>query len=239
MAWRQQDIPGGTLDLFEPSAATGSGGLLFLPGHSGKTLASSAEWTRELEFVGMRAACPVVGCGWWVDAAPRIRGKTPIEWLQADLVPTLKEVWQCDSRAISLGGVSLGGQAALQLAYRFPRDYPRVVAISPAIDFHLLYGLGLPMDSWYESAESARQHTAPLNLHPLAWPPHQLITCDRDDTEWFESSQRLASKLTSSGIPHTTRFEALGLGHTWSYFNTQAHTAITALHSWGQTLMGD
>ena len=90
----------------------------------------------------------------------------------------------------------------------------------------LEYGLGLPLDDWYSSPEDARQQTIPLHLNPLNWPAHQLLACDADDDDWFEGVERLASKLTSSGIPVTTAFESHDMGHCWDYFDTAASTVI-------------
>ena len=69
MSWSLREVPGGAIELFEPSTPQPAVGLLFLPGHSGKTLAASAAWTSSLEHTGLRAACPVSGSGWWLDAA--------------------------------------------------------------------------------------------------------------------------------------------------------------------------
>jgi len=116
-------------------------------------------------------------------------------------------------------GVSMGGQGALRLAYRFPNQFPVVAALAPAIDFHTWHGRGLPLDEMYVTAEAARQDTATLLLHPLNWPRHQLLMCDPGDGDWFEGTQRLASKLYSTGIPFESDFETRHGGHSWEYFN--------------------
>ena len=111
-------------------------------------------------------------------------------------------------------------------AYRHSRDYPVVAAVAPAIDFHKLHGLGLPLDDWYASPEDARQQTVPLHINPLAWPVHQLLACDSDDRDWYEGVERLAGKQHSSGIPVTTEFESHGLGHCWDYFDIVADSVV-------------
>ncbi|HAA50495.1 MAG TPA: hypothetical protein DCE43_12325, partial [Planctomycetaceae bacterium] len=69
MTWSSHEVPGGVVELFQPSSPRSSTGLLFLPGQSLKTLAASNTWTRLLEQSGLRAACPVSGNGWWLDAS--------------------------------------------------------------------------------------------------------------------------------------------------------------------------
>ena len=89
----------------------------------------------------------------------------------------------------------MGGQGALQLAYRYPREFPVVAAISPAIDFHHWYGQGLPLDEMFASREAARQATATLQIHPLGWPRHQLLVCDPEDVDWYEGVDRLVAEI--------------------------------------------
>jgi len=226
MSWSLREVPGGEIELYEPSTPRPEFGLLFLPGHSGKTLATSTAWTASLEHSGLRAACPVSGSGWWLDASDPIGDRTPLQWLHQDVVSWLRGEWRTGPRGLAVAGVSLGGQAALGLAYRHSRDYPVVAAVAPAIDFHKLHGLGLPLDNWYASPEDARQQTVPLHINPLAWPVHQLLTCDSDDEDWYDGVERLAGKLHSSGIPVTTEFGSHGLGHCWDYFDTAADPVV-------------
>lgn len=226
MSWSSHEVPGGAIELFEPSTPQATIGLLFLPGHSLRTLATSTAWTGSLERAGLRAACPVGGSGWWLDAADPIGDRTPLEWLHHDVVSWLRNEWGTGERGLAVTGVSLGGQAALGLAYRHSRDYPVVAAVAPAVDFHKLYGLGLPLDNWYSGPEDARQQTVPLHLNPLNWPAHQLLTCDTDDGDWFEGVERLAGKLRSSGVPVTTLFESHALGHCWDYFDAAASPVV-------------
>ncbi len=226
MSWSRGEIPGGAIELFEPSTAEPSIGLLFLPGHSGTTLNNNTTWTQALERAGLRAACPVAGSGWWLDDSDPIANRTPLQWLHQVVAGWLKTEWDTRPGGLAVSGVSLGAQAALGLAYRHARDYPVVAAVAPAVDFHKLHGLGLPLDDWYNSSEDARQHTVPLHINPLDWPVHQMLCCDSDDHEWFDGVQRLTGKLHSSGIPVTTLFESHQLGHCWDYFNTAANHVV-------------
>ena len=90
------------------------------------------------------------------------------------------------------------------------------------MDFQDWWGRGLPLDDMFDSQEAARQQTAILHLQPLNWPRHQLIVCDPGDADWIHSSERLASKLYSSGIPFESDFETSNGGHSWDYFDVMA-----------------
>jgi S-formylglutathione hydrolase FrmB len=149
-----------------------------------------------------------------------------MQWLRESIIPFIESHWKISTPQIALLGVSMGGQGVLQLAYRYAREFPVVAAISPAVDFHQLYGHGLPLDSMYASAEDARQETVVLNLHPLAWPRRQFFCCDPQDADWFQGCTRLAMKLSSSGIMYERDFETSAGGHSWDYFNHMAPAAI-------------
>ena len=141
-------------------------------------------------------------------------------------MPFIQQRWQVKTRQIGLTGISMGGQGVLQLAYRHAREFPVVAAISPAVDFHRWYGTGLPLDEMFDSQEHARQETVTLQIHPLNWPRHQLLTCDPVDVDWFEGVERLAMKLSSSGIAFESDLESSHGGHSWEYFNHMAPRVI-------------
>ncbi|MGH7200003.1 MAG: alpha/beta hydrolase-fold protein, partial [Planctomycetaceae bacterium] len=81
-------------------------------------------------------------------------------------------------------------------------------------------------DEMFPNREAARQQTAILQVHPLNWPRHQLLTCDPADAVWFEGAERLGMKLSSTGIPFESDFETTHGGHSWEYFNHMAPRAI-------------
>jgi len=123
----------------------------------------------------------------------------------------------------------MGGQGALQLAYRHPNDFPVVAALSPAIDVQDWYGQGLPLDEMFPDREAVRQQTAVVQIQGLNWPRHQLIVCDPIDRECIPSVERLLSKLRSSGIPFESDLGTSHGGHSWDYFNHMASAAIQYL----------
>jgi pimeloyl-ACP methyl ester carboxylesterase len=223
--WTHAEIGGKRADLFEPDRPAEAGFVvLFLHGYAGITLKDNAAYSHELDRYGLRAVCPHAPRSWWGDLVyrdfdPQV---TPLKFLHGPVREFIAARWNAAPPAIALAGVSMGGQGALRLAYRYPQEFPVVAAISPVVDFHIWHGRGLSLDEIYPSSEAARQDTVTVQLHPLNWPRHQLLTCDPADTECFEGAQQLASKLASSGIPFERDFQTSGGGHSWTYFDKLA-----------------
>jgi pimeloyl-ACP methyl ester carboxylesterase len=231
-AWRQVEIGGKPADAFEPAQVDSGAAVLFLHGHGLITLLDNPAYTAELERTGLRCLCPHGRRSWWGDRLcsefdPRV---TPADYIRRQVLPWMKDAWGTVPPMIALLGVSMGGQGALRLVYRFPQEFPIVAALAPMVDFQNWYGRGLPLDAMYDSAEGARQDTATLLVHPLNWPRHQLLMCDPGDREWFEGTERLASKLSSTGIPFETDFTTRHGGHSWEYFNHIAPAALRFIH---------
>lgn len=230
--WRRLEIGGKPADLFEPSRPSAHGfTVLFLHGHGEITLRENVAYSTELDRHGLRCLCPAGRRSWWGDRVCREFDPelTPHRYLQERVLGWLEANGGAAPPGIALLGVSMGGQGVLKLAYREPQKFPVVAALAPAIDFHLWHGRGYPLDEMYDSAEQARQDTATVLIHPLNWPRHQWLGCDPGDAEWFEGVERLASKLSSTGIPFESDFETRAGGHSWDYFNRQAPTVIEFL----------
>lgn len=220
--WEQVTIDGHPADVYEPAGVVAAGrGVLHLHGHGLETLRGNPVWSAELERHGLRCVCPHGARSWWLDRVcdefdPQL---APLRFLHDRVVPWMAQRWDVRPPLIGLTGISMGGQGVLQLAYRFPREFPVVAAIAPAVDFHNWHGRGLPIDAMFATREAARQETALLQIHPLNWPRHQLLLCDPADAEWFESADRLTMKLSSSGIPFESDLTTTHGGHSWDYFN--------------------
>jgi len=227
VSWREESIEGVTADVYPPSEADGAV-LLFLHGHTGRTVKDNPVWTELLDTHGLGCVCPHGARCWWLDrpCGEFASELTPLAFLRDRVVPWIGEQFGVAPPRIPLCGVSMGGQGALQLAYRQPREFPIVAAISPAVDFQNWHGRGLPLDEMFASPEAARQETAILTLHPLNWPRHQLIVCDPTDEEWFESSERLTMKLSSMGILHERDLETQAGGHGWEYYDAMAPRVV-------------
>jgi len=229
--WSAVEVDGRQVEIYDPGYDDPLGCVLYLHGHGKVGLAENRIFTQLLHDNKLIAVCPDGGQAWWMDdVCPDFDQQvTPMQWLREAIVPFIERKWQIASPRIALLGTSMGGQGALQLAYRYAREFPVVAAISPAVDFHQLHGHGLPLDSMYENLEDARQETVVLNLHPLAWPRHQFLCCDPQDEDWFDGCARLGMKLSSSGIMYQRDFETSAGGHSWDYFNHMAPQAFDHL----------
>jgi poly(3-hydroxybutyrate) depolymerase len=227
--WQRLEAAGRELELFVPAGSESIAGVvLFLHGHGEVLLSGNPVFTRLFQQHRLVAVCPSGRRSWWLDVVceefdPVV---TPQQWLVQSLVPWIEQRLEVQPPRIALLGVSMGGQGVLQLAYRYALKFPVVAAISPAVDFHQLYGAGIPLDGMFPDAEAARQATVVLNLHPLQWPRYQYFCCDPADVEWYDGAARLGMKLSSSGILHERDLLITAGGHTWSYFNRMAEPAI-------------
>ncbi|MGQ0634405.1 MAG: alpha/beta hydrolase-fold protein [Planctomycetaceae bacterium] len=231
--WYTVEISGKSADVFEPARGGPQGyTVLFLHGHAEISLKNNDAYSSEFERFGLRCICPHGRRSWWGERICREFDSelTPAAFVRQHVLPWLNSTWGVAPPRIGLLGVSMGGQGALKLAYRDPELFPVVVVLAPAVDFHTWHGRGLPLDEMYPTRESARQDTATLLIHPLNWPRHQLLLCDPTDEEWFEGVERLASKLSSTGIPFDHDFTTSHGGHSWDYFNHVARPAVQYLH---------
>lgn len=230
--WTTTAVDGHRVDVFAPGSNEDLAGcVLFLHGHGRVMLTENTTFSRLFQQHKLCAVCPDGERSWWMDRvctefSPEI---SPQDWLLEQMLPFIEERFGIIPPKIGLLGISMGGQGALQLSYRHGGQFPVVAAISPAVDFHQLYGQGLPLDEMFTNIEDARQATAVLNLNPLAWPRHQWYCCDPSDTEWLDGCIRLGMKLSSSGILHERDTVTSAGGHSWEYFNHMAPKAIEHL----------
>lgn len=201
--WTTRHSDAGAIDCFVPTSAPPlPHAVLYLRDRGGPEPAENSVLTTALERHRLRAYAPAFDGCWWVD---RVCDAfpfeiSPLEWLRTTAAAEIRELWNVPARGIGLLGTGVGGNGALQLAYRFPKEFPVVAAIAPAIDFHTHYDRDPVLQAVFSSAEAGRQETATLRIHPLNWPPHQWLACDPHDPDWFEGCERLISKLSSIGI---------------------------------------
>lgn len=223
-------IAGQHADLLSPAGDI-VGAVIFLHGYDNVTLRDRPAFHAALERHALAAICPHgPGC-WWTDAVfpPFHPSQSPIDFLRGPVLDFLRETLHIQPPRIAVTGVEMGGQGALQLAYRQPREFPTVAAISPKVDFETWHGHGTTLDQLFPDRESARQHTATLHIHPLNWPKRQLLLCDPADQYAIDGVLTLASKLSSSGIPFERDFETTHGGYGWSYADAMADRAIAFL----------
>jgi pimeloyl-ACP methyl ester carboxylesterase len=230
--WQRKEIDGRPADVFDPlPAGAGAGVVLFLHDFDAQSLSESPTFTAELARHKLRAVCPIADRCWWTTVpCPDFDSQTsPLQYVRESVVPFIDRRWSLANRGLGLLGIGMGGQGVLQLAYRWPRDFPIVAAISPAIDFQNWYGYGLSLDQMFASKEAARQQTATLHIHPMNWPKQQFLCCDPADEYWFEGIDRLSMKLASIGIPFERDLTTTGGGHSWTYFERMAAPAMRFL----------
>ncbi len=230
MSWSRIQVAEKPADLFVPlESQKPDGVLLFLHGYDGVTLKDNESFTRELVRHNLIALCPSGPQCWWTDAVyPQFDPElSPVEFLARHVPAYCQDTWQIAPPNIAVTGIEMGGQGALQLAYRHARQFPTVVAISPKVDFETWWGHGMSLDVLFSDRESARQRTATLHLHPLNYPKNQLLLCDPVDAYCFEGVLTLASKLSSTGIAFEQDFETSRGGYGWDYANAMAARTIS------------
>ena len=228
--WTSTDLAGKPADLYDPPGGRPRLGVLHL--HGGETLRDRPAFTRLLGELGMACISADGGPSWWADrVCPVFDPHVTAERHVLDvLVPFMRERWGLRPRAVGLLGIGMGGQGALRLAFKRPDLFPVVAALAPALDYHELYGRGLPLDEMYDSKEQCRQDTAPMHVHPTHYPPHLLFCTDPDDP-WFRGSDRLHEKLSALGVVHEADLTTRAGGHSPAYFDHLAERALRFLHA--------
>jgi S-formylglutathione hydrolase len=224
-SWSIADLAGKPADVYDlPNGSRPRFGILHLHGIGLESLRDRPAFTRLFDELQLACVCPRGQRCWWADRVcfefdPQL---TPERYLLDQVVPFFHARWGLPARAIGLQGISMGGQGALRLAFKYPERFPVVAATSAAIEYHELYGQGTPLDSMYDSKEQCRQDTAILHISPLKAPPHIFFCIDPDDARWFRGNDRLHEKLSALGIAHEADLGTRAGGHSWDYFN---HTA--------------
>lgn len=234
-AWSSVEIAGHRASVLEPTEPHPQNlAVIYLHAVGCEDLAEDPVFTAELAQRGLRVIAPHSGESWWSDRplGDFDDSRTAEHYVVHDVVQAIQERWAIEPPRIGLVGVSMGGQAALRMAYRFPGKFPVAAAISPAIDFHqwlerptaqaeIVTGLR----KLYRDPEHARQDTATLHVHPLNWPRHQFFCSDPLD-HWHEGADRLQMKLASLGIPHQCDLVTSAGGHSWDYFHAMAPRVV-------------
>ncbi len=235
--WIQLDLAGHAADVYEPLGDVRPRfAILYLHGVDLETLTDKPAFTRlfdELgDELGLVCICPKCERCWWTDRlCPEFDAAITAEkYLLQQVVPYIGERWGIHARAIGLLGIGMGGQGALRLAFKYPRLFPAVAAIAPAIDYHEWYGQGSALDQMYDSKEQCRQDTATMHVHPSEYPPHLFFCIDPLDHQWFRGNDRLHEKLNALGVPHEYDDRTSKGGHGWDYFNHMAERALRFVH---------
>lgn len=223
--WQRIEVAGREVDWFE-GPTDRKLGLIYLHPVGLESPADNAVFTELFAGKGFTVAAPRGGRCWWVDRQCEEfeAERTPEQFLVNDLQP-----WLCERlgvRQVAVAGVSMGGQGALRLGLKYPRQFPIVASIAGAIDFQHWHGHGSPLDRMYASAEQCRLDSAVIHLDGCKFPPHIWFVCDPADSLCYQGNDRLHEKLNAYGIPHQTDLESSNGGHTWEYFNGMAEPML-------------
>jgi S-formylglutathione hydrolase len=221
--WTRVDIADKPADVYEP-AGRPRFGVVHLHGADLQTLWERPAFSRLFDELRLACVCPHGDHSWWSDRIwPAFDPHVSAErHLLQEVLPFFERRWRLRTRTVGLQGVSMGGQGALRLACKRPDLFPVVAAIAPALDYHELYGRGLPVDTLYDSKEQCRQDTALLHVHPSHYPPHIFFCIDPTDADWCRGNDRLHEKLSALGIAHEIDFTTCAGGHSWDYFEHMA-----------------
>jgi pimeloyl-ACP methyl ester carboxylesterase len=227
--WTHEWIGGKPADIYEPpNIDQPRFGVLFLHPIGNETLRDRPAFTRVLDRFSLPCICPLAPYTWWTDRVlPSFDPTLTAEGHVLDnVLPAFTQRWELRPRSIGLLGISMGGQAALRLAFKHPRVFPVAAGIASAIDYHDFYGQGFSLDEMYDSKEQCRQDTATMHVPPHDFPPHLFFAIDPEDADWVRGNDRLHEKLNALGVPHTLDMTTSAGGHTWEYFNRMAEPAI-------------
>lgn len=229
--WTVEQVAGHPCDVYEPPRRNDHRyAVIYLHGvHLGR-LDQNPIWTGEFARLGLPVVAPVTRRSWWTNKIceefdPHL---TAERHLLDNVLPFVQARFGSEPPRIALLGTSMGGQGALRFSFKHPNKFPIAAAVAPAIDYQQRFDdpeeETLPL--MYPDAESARQDTATLHVHPLNWPRNIWFCSDPSDARWHESAQKLRMKLAALGIPHDVDLETQGGGHSWTYYNHIGPKAI-------------
>jgi pimeloyl-ACP methyl ester carboxylesterase len=230
--WTTLDIAGKPADVYDLAAGVKPRfGILFLHPSGLETLRDRTAFTRLFDELRLTCVCPMGLLSWWADRVfpPFDPERTPERHVVEHVLHFFAARWGLRERSVGLLGISMGGQGALRIAFRHPDLFPAVAAISPAIEYHELYGQGYNVEELYDSKEQCRQDTVPMHIHPSRYPPYIGYWIDPDDQPWYRGCDRLHEKLNALGVPHTIDLTTRAGGHSWDYFNRMAEPALRFL----------
>ena len=229
-SWSEVVVSGHPCEIYEPPEPNPHDYVVvYLHGIHLNRLHDKPAFIREFDRYGLRVVCPRTARSWWVDKIceefdPQV---TSERYVVENVGTWIGERWGAKPPQIALLGTSMGGQGALRIAFKYPRIFSVVAAVSPAIDYHLRMEEGdETLNLMYPDKEAARQDTATLHVHPLNWPRHLWFCCDPTDLRWHESADRLRMKLAALGIPYECDLETSGGGHGFEYYNRMAEKAV-------------
>ena len=226
--WSSVTNAGHRVDVFDPPNASPRFAVLYLHPVGGESPADNATFTAAFAKHGLAVCAPHGARSWWADRiCPEFDANLTAErHLLDNVVPWMRSRWTLSDRAIAAAGVSMGGQGAVRLGFKYADRFRVVASIAGAFDYHEWHGRETPIDDMYPTRERCRIDTAILHVHPMNVPPHIWFVCDPEDGEWYRGNDRLHEKLTAYGILHIADLETSHGGHCWRYFDAMAEPMI-------------
>jgi S-formylglutathione hydrolase len=226
-AWSAVEIAGKPADVFDPPDGPRFG-IIDLHDQDARTLRDDHAFTSLLAVLRLGCVCPHGKQAWWADRlCPDFDPALTAErWVVEHVLPFTRQRWQLGPRSVGIMGAGMGGQGALRLALKHPDLFPVVAGLSPALEYHELYGRGTPLDDMYDSKEQCRQDTAILHVHPSHYPPHLFFCVALDDLDWHRGADRLHEKLAALGIPHACDLTTRAGGQRRAYNERMAGQAV-------------
>lgn len=221
--WSRIGIGGKPADVYRP-AGRSKFAVLFLHPVGQESPADNAAYTDGFRRHDLAVVAPWGGESWWADRIdpgfdPAVTAERHV--LHA-VVPWMEAEWGLEPRSVAVAGISMGGQGAIRLGFKYPDRFPVVAGVASAFDYYERHGRGTSIDAMYPTREKCRQDGAGLHVSPLKFPSHVWFACDPVDAEWFRGNDRLHEKLRALGIPHTVDLETAAGGHGWPYFEAMA-----------------
>jgi pimeloyl-ACP methyl ester carboxylesterase len=202
--WQRITIDSHDCDVFMPANRNEHNFcVLYLHDVDAASLEQRPPFQSLLEEHGLPCIVPITGHSWWADKiVPEFDDTTtPEQFVRTNVMRWIASNLDSKPTEVALLGIGMGGQGALRISYKFPDQFPVVVAIAPDLDFHYHIRNGNEvLFAMYGDTESARQDTAILHIHPLNWPRHQFYCADPGDYHTFEGADRLRMKMASTGI---------------------------------------
>jgi enterochelin esterase-like enzyme len=124
-------------------------------------------------------------------------------YIMDDLIPTIEARFPVSSDPAdrAIGGLSMGGFAALHAAFRYPDRFGGVAGLSPAV-----FQGTLPDRQWLYPTEAARREHDPLLLAETAPIDHLrvFLGAGRADYSWIiQATEILAGRLSARGVDVT------------------------------------
>jgi S-formylglutathione hydrolase FrmB len=232
--WTQTILGTHGLEIYTPATDSPAPfGILYLHSAGGESLRGEMAFTRLFDELGLPCFCPQGDQSWWTDRlCPTFDPDRSAEaFLLQVVLPYVETTFGIAPPRLGLLGISMGGQGALRLGFRYPQLFPAVAGISSALEYHQLMYQKTPLDRMYETKEQCRQDTAPMHINPHTVPPTIFFCCDPTDTFWIRGNDRLHEKLAALGIAHEYDLTTSRGGHSWEYFDAMADRALRTVHA--------